>query len=337
MSANATSTRSRRPAGTPTGGQFAPETHAEPEVSLGGFQSADELLRAARQSVEFWMRSRSTTVRPDISIDDVVQNTALRYLEAAQREVRNPGGLLHRVAQREAVRGTSLVSDSAQRAGLDEVRRRMRDGNRGPGGWDDVVAEVKADGWKVPADHRRFSHGQSGASVSLGDGDAYPRTDRALTVPSVEDELERPDSTVEPGSRFAAISVALQERAEMHSQTGSQIAMGEIRGSLWSALSDRSGVHVGLGHVPTQTASRARQAVERAGGVVAVATAWSESGGADTQGAASALFRPFAVRTVEDRRAVVSVLMQHPDYADEVWGAALFGASHPERRVSGAA
>ena len=34
MSTNPTSTRSRRPAGTPTGGQFAPEAHAEPEVGL---------------------------------------------------------------------------------------------------------------------------------------------------------------------------------------------------------------------------------------------------------------------------------------------------------------
>ncbi len=31
---HATNTRSRRPAGVPTGGQFAPEVHAEPEVSL---------------------------------------------------------------------------------------------------------------------------------------------------------------------------------------------------------------------------------------------------------------------------------------------------------------
>ena len=35
MSTNPTPARSRRPAGTPTGGQFAPETHAEPEVTLG--------------------------------------------------------------------------------------------------------------------------------------------------------------------------------------------------------------------------------------------------------------------------------------------------------------
>ena len=34
MSTNPTS-RSRRPAGTPTGGQFAPEAHAEPTVALG--------------------------------------------------------------------------------------------------------------------------------------------------------------------------------------------------------------------------------------------------------------------------------------------------------------
>ena len=35
MSTNPASARSRRPAGTPTGGQFAPEAHAEPEVALG--------------------------------------------------------------------------------------------------------------------------------------------------------------------------------------------------------------------------------------------------------------------------------------------------------------
>ena len=35
MSTNPTSAQSRRPAGTPTGGQFAPEAHAEPEVTLG--------------------------------------------------------------------------------------------------------------------------------------------------------------------------------------------------------------------------------------------------------------------------------------------------------------
>ena len=35
MSTNPTPARSRRPAGTPTGGQFAPEAHAEPEVALG--------------------------------------------------------------------------------------------------------------------------------------------------------------------------------------------------------------------------------------------------------------------------------------------------------------
>ena len=35
MSTNPTSAQSRRPAGTPTGGQFAPETHAEPEITIG--------------------------------------------------------------------------------------------------------------------------------------------------------------------------------------------------------------------------------------------------------------------------------------------------------------
>ena len=35
MSTSPTPNRSRRPAGTPTGGQFAPEAHAEPEVTLG--------------------------------------------------------------------------------------------------------------------------------------------------------------------------------------------------------------------------------------------------------------------------------------------------------------
>ena len=38
MSTSPTS-RSRRPAGTPTGGQFAPEAHAEPEVALGATPS----------------------------------------------------------------------------------------------------------------------------------------------------------------------------------------------------------------------------------------------------------------------------------------------------------
>ena len=35
MRTSPTATRSRRPAGVPTGGQFAPEAHAEPEVTLG--------------------------------------------------------------------------------------------------------------------------------------------------------------------------------------------------------------------------------------------------------------------------------------------------------------
>ena len=40
MSPDTTSTRSRRPAGTPIGGQFAPEIHAEPEVAIDSRASA---------------------------------------------------------------------------------------------------------------------------------------------------------------------------------------------------------------------------------------------------------------------------------------------------------
>ena len=44
MSTTPASTRSRRPAGTPTGGQFAPEVHAEPEVELGATDHVDHSL-----------------------------------------------------------------------------------------------------------------------------------------------------------------------------------------------------------------------------------------------------------------------------------------------------
>ena len=47
MSTNPAHDRTRRPGGTPTGGQFAPEAHAEPEVTLGnpppGSESAPEI------------------------------------------------------------------------------------------------------------------------------------------------------------------------------------------------------------------------------------------------------------------------------------------------------
>ncbi len=50
MSTSPTS-RSRRPAGTPTGGQFAPEAHAEPEVPLGatGTVPPDESPESRRE------------------------------------------------------------------------------------------------------------------------------------------------------------------------------------------------------------------------------------------------------------------------------------------------
>ncbi len=50
MSASPTS-RSRRPAGTPTGGQFAPDAHAEPEVALGttGTTPPDQPSEARRE------------------------------------------------------------------------------------------------------------------------------------------------------------------------------------------------------------------------------------------------------------------------------------------------
>ena len=43
--------RSRRPAGTPTGGQFAPETHAEPEVALGTGASPSDQPPGSRREV----------------------------------------------------------------------------------------------------------------------------------------------------------------------------------------------------------------------------------------------------------------------------------------------
>ena len=58
MSTNPTSARSRRPAGTPTGGQFAPEAHAEPEVTLGAQRDEPESTREVDPNGHVFWRTR---------------------------------------------------------------------------------------------------------------------------------------------------------------------------------------------------------------------------------------------------------------------------------------
>ena len=64
MSTNPTSTRSRRPAGTPTGGQFAPEAHAEPEIALGASES-ESVPTTAGNGDTFWRTAGGQLHRTD--------------------------------------------------------------------------------------------------------------------------------------------------------------------------------------------------------------------------------------------------------------------------------
>ena len=64
MSTNPTSARSRRPAGTPTGGQFAPEAHAEPEIALSASES-ENVPTTAGNGDTFWRSAGGQLHRTD--------------------------------------------------------------------------------------------------------------------------------------------------------------------------------------------------------------------------------------------------------------------------------
>ena len=69
MSPSPTS-RSRRPAGTPTGGQFAPEAHAEPEVALDPDADPSDQSPGSRREVDadgavWWFDAVSNLHRDD--------------------------------------------------------------------------------------------------------------------------------------------------------------------------------------------------------------------------------------------------------------------------------
>ncbi len=287
-----TASRTRRPAGTPVGGQFAPDVHAEPEVEIRGFGSPEAFVEAARRSVAYWTtrwRARPTADE----IDDATQDLAVAFMRFARnRDLENPHGYLHAMAR-------NTVVGRGQQAARDFTHRHT------------APAPFESD---------------QGADIE----DAFP------PVPSAEDQVFAGEgAAVDPDSGLGRLNTALRRRGDVATPSESQVAMGAIRGSLWSVLSERAGVHVRLAPTSKATASRSRGAVEQAGGAAAVAQGWE--GGEPRPGAEVALFRPFAASTDADRRAVVSVLMRHADYADDIWSAALFGSCHVESRVSGVA
>ena len=65
MSTNPTPARSRRPAGTPTGGQFAPEARAEPEVALGGAPELESIPETDGNGDTLWFTAEGQLHRTD--------------------------------------------------------------------------------------------------------------------------------------------------------------------------------------------------------------------------------------------------------------------------------
>lgn len=296
--------RSRKPRGTPAGGQFASQYRAESSLTLDN--GADILVKAA-DSVKYWTSHTPTPSTPAM-LDDLTQEVCLAYVSAMQRSatpISNSQGYIHRIARNAVHSGQGVVSSrtaynrsevrSAYTTLLDRTSAMEQQLGRSLSNTeiDAIAEEVRMDQPPRRRAFRGFHHAMRTTSAPI------PEDLAATDTEAVHAEF---------GKGTAGY------RAEILAERGN---IKDARDLLWDALAEQSGAP-GLvaGGITDAQFRSARRRLINAGGVAKALKAFQSGEAVDS------LFVPFAVTSDTDREKIVDTLTQHGQLCDDIWRAA---------------
>lgn len=325
---NLTSTAvAARDAARRSDGKFGTQPHSEQDElalppTMSDEDAADLLLKAeesARWATANW-GSYGANQREDIAGDAV-----LAYLEAAARrkqgepQVRSMGGYVHTVVRREAAQRLRGPLNSREVTALALLGRAQtqaqKDLGRGLKGseLDDLAEEVRlripSKNRPAPGYHRKFhtqpfEHGTE-FDVSVDAPEAGARHD-----------------PFEPGSAG--------DRAFQLKQAGTKKDDMEARRQAFVAVAERAGAPQPIPAMLTQErAIVLRKSLADSGGVMSQVDAFRDVG------EAAELFAPFGPDlSPKERSAIADMFEEHPNYANDLWSAAVQIATKYRRRAS---
>lgn len=319
--------QARQPRGVTTGGQFAKFENAESTVDL----SIDEGVAATERFAHAFIRRYGLSNRQVdgyMDEDDMTQDAVLAYLMAipAEDEVAVAGAAptdipIGVIAKRSIIRALSQTSHTSSSSStrshatkkLLDTERSVRESRMGRRLDDDEYNSLADEVRMALPPKERPSKGYhlanrisrvslDGTSEKSGE-DTVSRSDRALFMASV-DEPEIDSREFFEGS--------IGDLATQLKDDGQQV---KARSLAWDAIAESHGApFASATKVSKRAIVQARNDVAQAGGALACATSYIQSG--ET---CDSLFVPYGALNDQQKRAVCVVLRLYPDYADDLW------------------
>lgn len=297
-------TRSRVPAGVPTGGQFAVSRRSESTQSLGDENNEwENALVSARRSAGYWSRKYG------VDADEATADAMLALVSAWKRNGKPTYARTYiDAAARSAAlaqRGSNAPTNRARAKLRQEIAKREQEEGRNlrPSEIDQLADEIRM---AQPTGRRANAGYQRATSIMSWDGIAPDLLDKAMrnyAPPGHAPSSQRDQDTPSITEAWAALAGSAP-RAVPESMTARE-------------------------------ASRSRATVAQAGGASKLAADWA-AGIAD-EDATEALFRPFGHMTGDGRYQVFTVLRRYPSYADGLWSSAVSAATVSRRKTMVAA
>jgi len=309
-------TQSRVPAGIPTGGQWAPSAHDDPEVTLDPVATLAQVRQSARREA-----SRFSLDADDIAGEARVKIYAARGKSpAGTNHIDNPNAYVATAVHRSALTMLSARKAGAALSGQEtkayceygrtcaQLEQRMS--RHLTASEEDAVAEQV---WRryekrVPKNfHRRQGPLTGLVPEDRADTNVYHER-RSFAAGSLADRVER--------------------IAENDAGRHNLVAWRKAKAWAWDAIAESLGAPpVARGSLARRVVTDLRKRVDKAGGPAQVAAGY-EAGDVD-EDAACAFFAPFGEIDEDGRRAVAGVLKEYPGYADELWDTAAGAAAVP--------
>ena len=333
---------SRVPAGVPTGGRFAASRHTDPGTDL--LERTDpsaerELFDRFSASARHWGN------RLGVDTEDLLQDTAVEFYATLARHrgaddprpglngrtvkpadrpaapMANPGGWIHRIAYNIAARRVAGTNSSADLAALREYRTRLREAeSRGGRELSPAEADRLADEIRMARPPRRRP------------GAAFHRRVRTVSTDALGPDWDAPAETNFPEAGEFRAQSAGAAAEQMLSRNGSP-GRSAARRLAWDAVADVTGAPIVVPDViDPKTSREAARLVNDAGGAVAVSRRWASN---PQHPAVTALFTPFGRLDDTEQQAVIRTIHRSGGYGDDVWAAALQGATHRSVRRAG--
>jgi hypothetical protein len=347
-----TSSRTRKPAGVPVGGQFASEQRPRAAVALAEPPPDPEaLLDQARTSSSFWAARYGAG--SDVA-EEATGRAALATLEAftrAQQEQlgddgqpltdasdRSEGiGNLRAYVHRSAMTHVLLelaARTATPRQSNDSRARRLFDlrcnelavemgRSLTPREQENLAAEIRQGFPDNARPHKDFFRDNRSQVMAFGtdatDVDAF-RADRHYSVGFSSHATAPQDEEPPPGSARARAEAILAE--------GGRAAQLSAKTFAWSLVAERTGApHPSPASLSEYAAARTRKSVREAGGAVAVARS-IRTGEKPPPEVHEALFKPFGPLDAQQRTAVVDLILAHPGYGDDLWDASVTASTN---------